>query len=44
MSDTTPPPPSISPAAPDWAAARGEKWRAQLSGMEAMLAQRRVNH
>ena len=26
-----------NPAASDWAAARGEKWRAQLSGMEAML-------
>lgn len=25
-------------AASDWAAARGEKWRAQLNGMEAMLA------
>ena len=25
-------------AASDWAAARGEKWRAQLTGMEAMLA------
>ena len=25
-------------AASDWAAARGEKWLAQLSGMEAMLA------
>jgi SAM-dependent methyltransferase len=25
-------------AASDWAAARGEKWRSQLSGMEAMLA------
>src|SRR5688572_962139 len=25
-------------AASDWAAARGEKWRDQLSGMEAMLA------
>jgi SAM-dependent methyltransferase len=24
--------------ATDWAAARGEKWRAQLTGMEAMLA------
>ena len=24
--------------AADWAAARGEKWRAQLAGMEAMLA------
>src|SRR4051794_30074210 len=27
-----------NPAASDWAAARGEKWRAQLTGMEAMLA------
>jgi SAM-dependent methyltransferase len=27
-----------TPAASDWAAARGEKWRAQLSSMEAMLA------
>jgi hypothetical protein len=26
-----------SPAAADWAAARGEKRRAQLAGMEAML-------
>jgi len=26
-----------NPAATDWAAARGEKWRAQLAGMEAML-------
>jgi SAM-dependent methyltransferase len=26
------------PAASDWAAARGEKWRAQLAGMEATLA------
>ena len=26
-----------NPAASDWAAARGEKWRAQLAGMEAML-------
>jgi SAM-dependent methyltransferase len=25
------------PAATDWSAARGEKWRAQLPGMEAML-------
>src|SRR6202166_3856525 len=24
-------------AASDWTAARGEKWRAQLAGMEAML-------
>ena len=38
MSDATPLPPSTSAAAPDWAAARGEKWRAQLSGMEATLA------
>ena len=29
---------SENPAAADWAAARGEKWRAQFSGMEAMLA------
>jgi len=27
-----------TPAASDWAAARGEKWRAQLASMEAMLA------
>jgi SAM-dependent methyltransferase len=27
-----------NPAASDWADARGEKWRDQLSGMEAMLA------
>jgi SAM-dependent methyltransferase len=27
-----------NPAASDWAAARGEKWRAQLAGMEAMIA------
>jgi SAM-dependent methyltransferase len=27
-----------NPAAADWAAARGEKWLAQLSGMEGMLA------
>ena len=27
-----------TPAASDWAAARGEKWRDQLAGMEAMLA------
>jgi SAM-dependent methyltransferase len=27
-----------NPEASDWVAARGEKWRAQLSGMEAMLA------
>lgn len=26
-----------NPAASDWAAARGDKWRAQLSGMESML-------
>jgi SAM-dependent methyltransferase len=46
MSDD-PPPPSQPPATPrglacpagsDWAAARGEKWRAQLASMEAMLA------
>ena len=29
---------SENPAASDWATARGEKWRAQLSGLEAMLA------
>ena len=28
---------SENPAASDWATARGEKWRKQLSGMEAML-------
>ena len=27
-----------NPAANNWIAARGEKWRAQLAGMEAMLA------
>jgi SAM-dependent methyltransferase len=27
-----------NPASSDWAAARGEKWRDQLSGMEVMLA------
>jgi SAM-dependent methyltransferase len=27
-----------NPAASDWAAARGEKWRTQLSSMEAMLS------
>jgi SAM-dependent methyltransferase len=27
-----------TPAASDWGTARGEKWRAQLTGMEAMLA------
>src|ERR1700681_1130204 len=26
-----------NPAGADWTAARGEKWRAQLAGMEAML-------
>jgi SAM-dependent methyltransferase len=26
-----------NPAASDWAATRGEKWRAQLAGMEAMI-------
>src|SRR5258708_3631894 len=26
-----------NPAASDWAAARGNQWRAQISGMEAML-------
>lgn len=30
--------PSQNPAAADWAAARGDKWRANVSGMEAMLA------
>ena len=29
---------TAAPATADWAAARGEKWRDQLSGMEAMLA------
>ena len=29
---------AANPAASDWAAARGEKWLAQLSGMEGMLA------
>ena len=47
MSEQSPPPPSKSsppslntanPAASDWAAARGEKWLAQLSRMEGMLA------
>ena len=28
----------MSPAASDWSGARGEKWRAQVPGMEAMLA------
>src|SRR5277367_7146533 len=27
-----------NPAATDWSNARGEKWRTQLAGMEAMLA------
>src|SRR5262245_15156177 len=27
-----------NPSASDWAAERGEKWRDQISGMEAMLA------
>jgi hypothetical protein len=27
-----------NPASSNWATARGEKWRDQLSGMEAMLA------
>src|SRR5579863_6458702 len=27
-----------TPAATDWSNARGEKWRAQLAGLEAMLA------
>ena len=27
-----------NPTAIDWTAARGEKWRAQSAGMEAMLA------
>jgi hypothetical protein len=26
-----------NPATSDWAAARGDKWRAQLAGMEAMI-------
>jgi SAM-dependent methyltransferase len=26
-----------NPAASDWAATRGEKWRSQLAGMEAMI-------
>ncbi len=30
--------PGENPTAYDWAGARGEKWRAQMSGMEAMLA------
>src|SRR4051812_4405396 len=30
-------PPSPTPAS-DWGAARGDKWRSQLAGMEAMLA------
>ena len=46
MSEKQPPPSNPSapaltaanPAASDWAAARGEKWLAQLSGMEGMLA------
>ena len=43
MSQQPPPPSKPSPStastsASDWAAARGEKWRAQLAGMEAMLA------
>ena len=46
MSEKQPPPsnpspPALTPANPaasDWAAARGEKWLAQLSGMEGMLA------
>ena len=29
---------SENPAVSEWAAARGEKWRAQLPGMEAMIA------
>jgi SAM-dependent methyltransferase len=29
---------SHTPAASEWAAGRGEKWRARLAGMEAMLA------
>jgi SAM-dependent methyltransferase len=29
---------SENPAASEWAGARGEKWRARLAGMEAMLA------
>jgi SAM-dependent methyltransferase len=35
---STPSPITANPAASEWAAARGEKWLAQLSGMEAMLA------
>ncbi len=46
MSEQPPPPTKASPPSPtpanpaasDWAAARGEKWLAQLSGMEGMLA------
>ena len=38
MSNTTSPPSTTGTAAADWAAARGEKWLAQLSGMEGMLA------
>jgi len=33
-----PSPTTTGTAAADWAAARGEKWRAQVSSMEAMLA------
>jgi SAM-dependent methyltransferase len=29
---------NLNPAATDWAAARGEKWRANIGGMEATLA------
>jgi SAM-dependent methyltransferase len=44
MTEQQPPspvPPSGNPtrlAAVDWAGARGEKWRAQLAGIEAMLS------
>ena len=38
MSDPTPPRPTAATTASDWNAARGERWRAQLPGMEAMLA------
>ena len=38
MSNTTSPPSTTGTAAADWSAARGEKWLAQLSGMEGMLA------
>jgi SAM-dependent methyltransferase len=38
MSNTPPSSNMATPAAADWAAARGEKWLTHLSGMEAMLA------